>query len=858
MWRKYVADREPAAVAVCFDRYEKTFREEMDAAYKAQRQAMPDDLVPQIEDAKRLCRLLGLAVLEEPGFEADDLIGSIAVVAKEAGFRAEICSADKDLFQLVKDPDVAVFHPVKEVLLDEAGVLDVLRREALSGHRRPRPHGRLVRQHPRRQGRRREDGQGAHRDVRFPRRDLRAPRRGEGEEEGAPRPGPRGGVAFADARDGPLRPASPGEAADLLEHFRIRPLDPKAVQDLAAFYDEMGFSRVKKELLESAPPTKGPAGKAAASSEPATLSLFEESPSSNANHESVRWLADAAGLDALVASAVKAGRASVHVECGPGCPWPAPPLAAAVAIPGGDAAAFALDAAGTKALAALFAQVFLVTHDAKRLFLAADALGIPPPARYFDAMLASYVVAPGIHAHDLAGDARGVLNLPPESVPPLKELNGGAPSSAATFASEDGRRWLEAARPAPARSRRRPRCPPRGRLAARGVSSTRSRSRSCRSSRGWRSRASPSTEASSPASRRSSTRASPLSRRRSTRRPGSRSTSARRCSSGACSSRGSATLPRQEDREDEVVRDGLRRPRGARRALERAGAGARPRVAGDLEAEGDVRRRAPRVHRGGRPHPHPLRPGRRGHGPAVVERAEPAEHPDPHGGGPRDPPRVRRAGGEEARRGGLLADRAEDPRAPLGGRGAPRGLPAGRGHPPRHGREDLRPRPRGRHARTSGGARRRSTSASSTAWGRSPSPRSSASRAARRRSSSRRISTAFRRSAACLDAILEKARATGGTETIFGRVRPIPGPSRPQPQRSRERRTHGDERAVPGFGRRPRQEGDARPRRRALRGAARGAAPPAGPRRARPRGAGGARGAGGGPRAPHDGGRREL
>ena len=117
-------ERKPVAVAVAFDRYEKTFREEMDATYKAQRQAMPDDLVPQIEDAKRLCRLLGLAVVEEPGFEADDLIGSIAVAASGAGMRAEIASADKDLFQLVKDPEVVVWHPVKELLLDEKGVVE--------------------------------------------------------------------------------------------------------------------------------------------------------------------------------------------------------------------------------------------------------------------------------------------------------------------------------------------------------------------------------------------------------------------------------------------------------------------------------------------------------------------------------------------------------------------------------------------------------------------------------------------------------------------------------------------------------------------------------------------------------------
>ena len=123
MWRKYAAARKPAAVAVAFDRYEKTFRAEMDASYKAQRQAMPDDLVPQIEDAKRLCRLLGLAVVEEPGFEADDLIGTLATAAPGAGLRAEIASADKDLFQLVKDPDVVVWHPVQETLLDEQGVL---------------------------------------------------------------------------------------------------------------------------------------------------------------------------------------------------------------------------------------------------------------------------------------------------------------------------------------------------------------------------------------------------------------------------------------------------------------------------------------------------------------------------------------------------------------------------------------------------------------------------------------------------------------------------------------------------------------------------------------------------------------
>ncbi|MEO8054754.1 MAG: DNA polymerase I [Acidobacteriota bacterium] len=442
MWRKYVADRKPAAVAVCFDRYEKTFREELDAAYKAQRAAMPDDLVPQIEDAKRLCRLLGLAVLEEAGFEADDLIGSIAVVAQEAGFRAEICSADKDLFQLVKDPDVAVFHPVKDVLLDEAGVLeffgvkpsqviDVLALMGDSSDNIPGIRG---------------IGEKTAKELIATFGSLDAVYERLNEVKGKKRDLLEGGRedalrsrVLATVRcDRPL-PAPPER---LLEHFRIRPVEGHAASELAAFYDEMGFGKFKKELAESASATKG-AATATASLEPATLFLFEESSSSsNSPQESVAWVEGAAGLDALVAAAGKAGRASVHVECGPGAPWPAPPLAAAVAIPGGEAAAFALDAAGTKALAALFAEVPVVAHDAKRLFLAADALGIAPPARFLDAMLASYVVAPGLHAHDLAGDARGVLNLPPESVPPLKELTDGEPVSAATFASEKGRRWL--------------------------------------------------------------------------------------------------------------------------------------------------------------------------------------------------------------------------------------------------------------------------------------------------------------------------------------------------------------------------------------------------------------------------------
>ena len=122
MLRKLLAARKPEAVAIVFDRPEKTFRHELDETYKAQRAAMPDDLVPQIEEAKRLCRAMGLAVVEEPGYEADDLIAALAERAKTEGLRVEIASADKDLFQLVEGDRVVVWHPVKEELLDAKGV----------------------------------------------------------------------------------------------------------------------------------------------------------------------------------------------------------------------------------------------------------------------------------------------------------------------------------------------------------------------------------------------------------------------------------------------------------------------------------------------------------------------------------------------------------------------------------------------------------------------------------------------------------------------------------------------------------------------------------------------------------------
>jgi len=418
MLRKLIAQRRPDAVAIAFDRPEKTFRHEMDETYKAQRAAMPDDLVPQIEDAKRLCRAMGLRVVEEPGYEADDLIATLAERAKSEGLRVEIASADKDLFQLVEGDRVVIWHPAKEEVLDAAGVtaffgvppekvVDVLALMGDAADNIPGVAGigeKGARELIEAFGS--LDGVYAHLD------DVKGKKRGaleKGKEDAL-----RSRVLATVHRNAPV---PDGASLDL---FRLAPLSPERIAALAAFYEELGFSKLREELLESADGAAPPASPAATGG-------------------ALRWETDANALEAFLGAARRAGRAGLHVECAPPRPFPAEPLVAAVALPSGEAIAFPLTAAaGRKALAALFeGNLLVVAHDVKRLFLAADTLGLAPPARFADAMLGSYVVAPGLHAHDLAGDARALLDLPPEAVPPLRDVAGKEGLSSAEALSGD-------------------------------------------------------------------------------------------------------------------------------------------------------------------------------------------------------------------------------------------------------------------------------------------------------------------------------------------------------------------------------------------------------------------------------------
>ena len=97
----------PDYAAVCFDVHAPTFRHELYPEYKAGRRPTPPDLLAQFDACKAVLRAMGLNVLEKPGYEADDLQGTLARMAGRAGVDAYILSGDRDLLQLI-DPQTTV------------------------------------------------------------------------------------------------------------------------------------------------------------------------------------------------------------------------------------------------------------------------------------------------------------------------------------------------------------------------------------------------------------------------------------------------------------------------------------------------------------------------------------------------------------------------------------------------------------------------------------------------------------------------------------------------------------------------------------------------------------------------------
>ncbi|MCD6006277.1 DNA polymerase I [Halomonas sp. IOP_6] len=121
MLKRLIKDYPESPMAVVFDAPGKTFRDEMYSDYKAHRPPMPDDLRSQIKPLHACVKALGLPLLCIEGVEADDVIGTLAHHATQAGRDAVISTGDKDMAQLVND-HITLVNTMKEETLDEAGV----------------------------------------------------------------------------------------------------------------------------------------------------------------------------------------------------------------------------------------------------------------------------------------------------------------------------------------------------------------------------------------------------------------------------------------------------------------------------------------------------------------------------------------------------------------------------------------------------------------------------------------------------------------------------------------------------------------------------------------------------------------
>ncbi len=111
----------PERVAVCFDAPGPTFRHKLYAQYKATRKKTDEDLVFQLKKAREMAQAMGFVCVEAPGYEADDLMATLAEKGAEQGLESVVVTGDKDALQLVHD-GVRVFNPGKNMWMDAAEI----------------------------------------------------------------------------------------------------------------------------------------------------------------------------------------------------------------------------------------------------------------------------------------------------------------------------------------------------------------------------------------------------------------------------------------------------------------------------------------------------------------------------------------------------------------------------------------------------------------------------------------------------------------------------------------------------------------------------------------------------------------
>jgi DNA polymerase I len=124
MLLKLIEDHSPEYIGMFFDSKGPTFRHKMYKEYKANRPPMPEDLSVQVPYIKKVTEGFNLPAIEMEGFEADDLIGTLARMAEESGFSVVMVTGDKDFMQLVTDKSI-IWDPMKDKTIDVKSIMEV-------------------------------------------------------------------------------------------------------------------------------------------------------------------------------------------------------------------------------------------------------------------------------------------------------------------------------------------------------------------------------------------------------------------------------------------------------------------------------------------------------------------------------------------------------------------------------------------------------------------------------------------------------------------------------------------------------------------------------------------------------------
>lgn len=123
-----IRDQQPEGIVVAFDRPEPTFRHQMLPEYKAQREPTPELLIQQFGLVREVLEALKVPAVDVVGFEADDVLATLATQVAHSGDQAVIVTGDRDIYQMVRDPFIKVLYNRRGVsdyaLYDEAGIID--------------------------------------------------------------------------------------------------------------------------------------------------------------------------------------------------------------------------------------------------------------------------------------------------------------------------------------------------------------------------------------------------------------------------------------------------------------------------------------------------------------------------------------------------------------------------------------------------------------------------------------------------------------------------------------------------------------------------------------------------------------